>query len=242
MSAPVSMVVGAWTQLADVGFKRALVRPLSRKGVYVELAASTPSSASTKLGMYVPPRETFDVHTGNATLALWGRMEDDGTDPILVMLPGDPAQIQTDTVATGHVVQTAEVTYTETGAGTYTGSVTLPAGSTLIDVIINGVALWGAASSAAMIVGDATDPNGIYDAVNLKATDLLAGESISFAQAGGKAGDYIANSQVSPRYSAAERVISGVITSVGAGTAGRTRMTVVWSKPPTALITAAVKT
>ena len=56
-----------------------------------------------------------------------------------------------------------------------------------------------------MDVGDVADPNGYYAAINLKATDLLAGESISFALAGGKAGAYIANSQVSPRYAAAER-------------------------------------
>lgn len=133
--------------------------------------------------------------------------------------------------ATAQVIKCAERTFTENGAGTYTGSVTIPAGSTLLDVIVNGVALWTAATSASLDVGDAADPNGIYAGVNLKATDLLAGESISFALAGGKAGAYIANSQVSPRYNAAERVISGVVTSVGAGTAGRTRMLVVWAEP-----------
>ena len=129
------------------------------------------------------------------------------------------------------LVVAEERTFTENGAGTYTGSVDVPAGATLIDIIVNGVALWTAATSAAMIVGDATDPNGYYDAINLKATDLLAGESISFALAGGKAGAYIANSQVSPRYAATARTISGEITSVGAGTAGRTRMVVVYVVP-----------
>lgn len=126
-----------------------------------------------------------------------------------------------------------ERTFTETtGAGTYTGSVTVPAGATILDIIVNGVALWDTATSATMKVGDATDDDGYYTAINLKATDLLAGESISFALAGGKAGAYIANSQVSPRYSASERVISGVVTTVGAsGSAGRTRMTVVWALP-----------
>jgi hypothetical protein len=134
---------------------------------------------------------------------------------------------------TGRPVEAAEVTFTETaGAGTYTGSVSIPAGATIHDIIVNGVALWTAATSAVMIVGDAADPDGFYTAVDLKATDLLAGESISFALAGGKAGAYIANSQVSPRYSASARVITGsVVTVGGSGTAGRTRMTVVWSLP-----------
>lgn len=135
--------------------------------------------------------------------------------------------------AGGGVVQAVERTFAENGAGTYTASVEVPAGATLHDIIVNGVALWAAVTSAVMKVGDAADDDGYYTAVNLKATDLLAGESISFALAGGKAGAYIANSQVSPRYSATARTISGVITSIGAGTAGRTRMQVVYSTPPT---------
>lgn len=134
---------------------------------------------------------------------------------------------------TGYLVEAHEVSFTETtGAGTYTGSVTVPAGATILDIIVNGVALWTATTSATLIVGDVTDPDGYYTAVDLKATDLLAGESISFALAGGKAGAYIANSQVSPRYSASERTISGVVTTVGAaGSAGRTRMVVVYVLP-----------
>jgi len=141
----------------------------------------------------------------------------------------------------GTPIRSAEVTFTETGAGTYTGSVTVPAGATLMDIIVNGVALWDAATSAALKVGDAGDDDGFYTGVDLKATDLLAGESLSFALAGGKAGAYIANSQVSPRYSATERVVSGIVASVGAGTAGRTRMTVIWSLPVAGDITAATK-
>lgn len=134
---------------------------------------------------------------------------------------------------TGAFVESAEVTFTETtGAGTYTGSVAIPAGASIHDIIINGVALWNTTTSATMKVGDVAVDNGYYTAIDLKATDLLAGESLSFALAGGKAGSYIANSQVSPRYSATSRVVSGIITSVGAaGTLGRTRMSVIWSIP-----------
>lgn len=135
--------------------------------------------------------------------------------------------------AQGHFMKVREVAFAEAGAaGVYTGSITIPAGSTIDDIIVNGVALWTAGTSATMIVGDATDDDGYYTGVNLKATDLLAGESISFALAGGKAGAYIANSQVSPRYSATERVITGKITAVGTtGNAGRTRMSVIYSTP-----------
>lgn len=134
---------------------------------------------------------------------------------------------------TGYLVEAHEVTFTETtGAGTYTGSVAVPAGATILDIVINGVALWDTTTSATLKVGDAADDDGYYTGVNLKATDLLAGESLSFALAGGKAGAYIANSQVSPRYSASARVISGIITTVGAaGSAGRTRMVVSFVLP-----------
>ena len=143
----------------------------------------------------------------------------------------------------GAFIQTLESTFTETpGAGTYTASRTLPAGATLLDIIINGVALWDTTTSATMKVGDAGDDDGYFTGINLKTTDLLAGESLSFALAGGKAGAYIANSQVSPRYSSSSRVISGIITTVGAaGSAGRTRMTIIYSAPYAAAITAATK-
>lgn len=139
--------------------------------------------------------------------------------------------------------RSAEVTFTETaGAGVYTGSVAVPAGATILDIIINGVALWTNAGACTLKVGDVADDDGYYTGVDLKATDLLAGESLSFALAGGKAGAYIANSQVSPRYSASSRVISGIVTTASTGGgAGRTRMTVIWSLPVAADISAATK-
>jgi hypothetical protein len=100
-----------------------------------------------------------------------------------------------DAVATG--VLRKSMFFTEAGAaGVYTAGVVLPAASTVLDVVVNGIALWTAGTSAVLIVGDTADPNGFYDDVNLKATELLAGESLSFALAGGVAGAYIANSQV----------------------------------------------
>jgi hypothetical protein len=136
-----------------------------------------------------------------------------------------------------------ERTFTETsGAGTYTGSVSVPAGATILDIIVNGVALWNNAGACTLKVGDVADDDGYFTAVDLKATDLLAGESLSFGLAGGKAGAYIANSQVSPRYSASARTISGIITTASTGgSTGRTRMTVVYSLPVATDTAAATK-
>lgn len=130
-------------------------------------------------------------------------------------------------------IQAVEVEFTEAGAGTYTGSVKLPPNATLIDILISQRALWAAATSATMIVGDAADDDGYYTGVNLKATDLLADESLSFAQAGGKAGAYNAgtNTHWNKRTQVTERTITGKVTSVGAGTTGRTKMTVLYALP-----------
>lgn len=117
-------------------------------------------------------------------------------------------------------------------AGVYTATWVLPAGSHLDDILVEGVALWNNGTSATLNVGDAGAAGGYFSSVNLKATDLLAGESISFAFAGGKAGSYIANSQISPRYSAAERTITAVITTVGTvPTTGETRIVTIYSTP-----------
>lgn len=137
----------------------------------------------------------------------------------------------------------ASVSFTETtGAGTYTGSVSLPAGSVVHNIIVNAVALWTATTSASLKVGDAADDDGFFVATDLKATDLLAGESIDFVQQGGKGGAYFTgtNTHVNPRYSAAARVISGIVTTVGAaGSAGRTNMQVVYSVPTSVAATKA---
>jgi len=134
------------------------------------------------------------------------------------------------------------VLFTEAGAGTYNGVINLPAGAVIQDIIVHAIALWAAATSAGMIVGDAADPNGFYETIDLKATDLLAAESISFAFAGGKQGADLdvcgTGFHVRRRYLAGARVITGTVASVGAGTTGRTLMTVIYTVP---VQTAAVK-
>lgn len=129
-----------------------------------------------------------------------------------------------------------------TGAGTYTWSMTLPGNAVLLDIIVHATSLWTATTSAALEIGDAGDPDGFFTAVNLKATDLLAGESLSFAQSGGKEGAYIANSQVSKRRDPSDRTITATVVTVGAaGNGGATSVTVVYSLPVAADITSATK-
>lgn len=116
-------------------------------------------------------------------------------------------------------------------AGVYTASIVQPGGSVLVDAMLHAIDLWNAGTSATGKVGDTTDDDGIYTAINLKATDLLAGESISVWLAGGKAGADIANSQWNRRYSAADRTISFIVTTVGVGTTGETLFDLSWFWP-----------
>lgn len=131
-------------------------------------------------------------------------------------------------------VTSREITFTETtGAGSYTGSVTVPGGATILDIQVQSTALWTAASSATMIVGD-TDDDGWYTGINLKATDLALGEVIRFGSTGGKEGVYIvtATGLLSASYSASDRLVTGNVLTVGAsGSAGRTRMLVLYTNP-----------
>lgn len=138
-----------------------------------------------------------------------------------------------------------EVTFAETtGAGVYSGAVNVPAGATIVDIKVRSTALWTATTSATMKVGDVADDDGWFTGIDLKATDLLVGEEISFDQHGGKNGAYLDNTtgKRSAAYNAAAVVISGIITTVGAaGAAGRTRMIVEYIPAPTGTPQAATK-
>lgn len=133
--------------------------------------------------------------------------------------------------------------FVENGAGTYTADFILPAGATLVDIIVEAEALWTAATSAVIDIGDSADPDGYFSAVNLKATDLLAGESVSLGSTqvnGGDGAAYVivgTSTHLSRRYSASERTITATVTSVGAGTAGRTRVTVLYAPAGETVVT-----
>lgn len=152
------------------------------------------------------------------------------------------AVILDNNLRTDRLVVAEEVTFVEDGKTTYTGNVVIPAGAYLLDVIVHAVALWDDGTSASMDVGFLEDPNGIYQSIDVKATDLLAAESVGFGFAGGVEGDAdlfggeSAGDQFIRRYSASQREVTGVIVTGGQdGTAGRTRMVVVYVLPTTSV-------
>jgi len=137
----------------------------------------------------------------------------------------------------GHILL-EEVTFTEAGAaGTYTGSVTVPADSWLLDIKIYNTVYWTAGTNALMDVGDVDDPNGWYAGIDLRDTDIVAGaeaEVIDFNNPGGQEGAYLvsATGERALMYASTARVISGIIVTTGTtATAGRTRMVVIYTDP-----------
>mgnify|MGYP003144548619 FL=1 len=119
-------------------------------------------------------------------------------------------------------------------AGVYSISTVIPAGSYLLDVQVHADTLWNSGTSAALIVGDSDDPNGFFDAVNLKATDLVDNEVLSFYHygSGSEDGAYITSANgVMTQYSSSARTVSAQVTTVGVTTAGVTRIVVMWAKP-----------
>jgi hypothetical protein len=168
-------------------------------------------------------------------------LEDDGSgNPKLFNSAGTGVSLSAAELALldgliGSIPQVQMVSLTETtGAGTYTGSITVPAGALILDIKAWSTVLWTATTSATLKVGDATDDDGWFTGVNLKATDLLVGEELNFIQTGGKEGAYLSltTGLRSAAYSAAARVVSFIVTTVGAaGSAGRTFGAVVYIVP-----------
>ncbi len=125
---------------------------------------------------------------------------------------------------------------------TFTGTVVIPAGATLMDIVVTSSVLWSKASSR-FTCGDAQAATGWFTSCNLNATDLLVGERLSAAggvQAwGGVNGTYLVSAtgvfgqatatKAGPYYVTAGSVIGVVTVTPGAGAAGRSFMTVTYS-------------
>jgi len=123
--------------------------------------------------------------------------------------------------------------FTETAtAGTYTATVTIPANSLVVDVIWKNTALWTAATSATLDVGDADDANGYFAAIDLKTAPLAATPtvptSISSLLEDTGSGAY----KAMQKYSTSAQVITATVVTVGeTGDAGRSSLFVTYATP-----------
>jgi len=120
--------------------------------------------------------------------------------------------------------------FTESGAaGTYTATVAVPSYATVLDVRWSNQALWTAGTSATLNVGDTEDADGYFDAVDVKAAPIAdvngAGGISCFLKDTG-AGVYAGLTKHLP----AGTTITATVVTVGtSGTAGRSRLTVVYA-------------
>lgn len=155
--------------------------------------------------------------------------------------------------ATAYPVVTEGRSFTEAGDTTYTATVEIPAGATLLNIQFVTTVLWDDGTSAVLLIGDDDDPNGWFDAVDLKATDLLVGEVLDISNAenwGGAQGVYLvaatgrkgrvtAGVDSGIYYGAASEVIGLITTGGQDGSAGRSFMFVTYAVPTVVAATAA---
>ena len=132
------------------------------------------------------------------------------------------------------------VLFTEDAASTkHTGTVVLPAGATLLDILVVPQVLW-TGGTAAFTCGDANAATGWFASTDLKATDLILGERLQASNAnnwGGKNGTYLTtagrfgqqSTTLIGGYCPTTYSVIGVVdVGTPATTAGRLRMTVLW--------------
>tara|TARA_Y100001963_G_scaffold81916_1_gene113626 strand:- start:5206 stop:5691 length:486 start_codon:yes stop_codon:yes gene_type:complete len=122
---------------------------------------------------------------------------------------------------------------------TLNGELKLPANSYVFDVQVHAETLWVSGAGATIIVGDDSDADGYVASTNLKATDLLAGETNTVEHPGGKAGAYLASEQ-RKFYSSSARTITATVTlatDATAATAGKTRVLIMYACAPVDTVT-----
>lgn len=140
------------------------------------------------------------------------------------------------------VVAAKRVSFTETATGvSHVATIAIPPGGTLLDILVSGGVLWGAAA-AVLKVGDTANDSGYFTAVNVKATDLLPGETLSVSGStsnwGGKNGAYLvaATGQRGPTsanfgtyYLAGSNIVATITVTTPSVTTGRTYLTVLYA-------------
>lgn len=199
---------------------------------------------------------------------LLGTGQTTGTAGTPLVFAGSPAITGSPAVTpTGgtlsYPVLTAGVAFVESAlgaAGTFTGTVEIPAGAVLHDILFMNTVLWDEGTAAELTIGDDDDADGWLQATSVKATDMVVGEVYSMMSSGSTdtdssswfaVGDYIVaatgrkgrtTSGVDSGlyYGAASEVIGVVTVTDGDGTAGRSFMFVSYSVPTTVTATGAV--
>jgi hypothetical protein len=120
------------------------------------------------------------------------------------------------------IVEEALFTATDiTVAGSLSASIAIPAGATILDILVRSTELWNSGTSDTLIVGDDDDPDGFYTGVDLQSGgELLVGEILTFDTGATAAventGAYLNHAGAGrDTYRATANNVIGKITSVG---------------------------
>lgn len=127
-----------------------------------------------------------------------------------------------DVKVAGGTLREGTATGATRAAGVYTLRVPLPARSYILDVGVTCLALWTAGSTALLLVGDDVTADGFFASTNLRATDLIVGETNNIEHPGGLAGAYIVSEQRLLYQDGPRSVIFKVTTTGTAAAAGVT--------------------
>ncbi len=138
----------------------------------------------------------------------------------------------------GALQEVFEADFEADGEGTYTAEVTIPAGAVVLDVRWMNSVLWDNATSAGLKVGDGNDDDGYFTGVDLKSApvaDVNGAGGISSFKGDTGAGAFGGLSVSYPTGG----TISAVVTTVGAGSAGRSKLVVLLANPVAVTVTKA---
>lgn len=156
-----------------------------------------------------------------------------------ITTPTTASPIVTGDAGTG-LVFCKQALFTEDATSlTHTATFVVPAGSTLLDIIVVPQVLW-TGGTAAFTCGDANSANGWFTSCDLKATVLILGERLQASNAnnwGGVNGAYLttagrfgqqSTTMIGGYCPTAYSVIGVVTVGTPATTVGRLRMYVLW--------------
>ncbi len=213
----------------------------SKGGVYLPDRDYTRTGATDTGGTYASPTITSPAITGTTTIGAGATI----TSPTITGATISAGASIVSPVVTGDAgtgtIFAKTVLFTEDATSTiHTGTVVIPAGAILLDIIVTPQVLW-TDSSAVFTCGDANSANGWFTSCNLNATDLILGERLRAADSlswGGVNGAYLvaatgrfgqqSTNMISGFCPTVYSVIGVVTVTTPSGTAGRTRMTVLW--------------
>jgi hypothetical protein len=141
-------------------------------------------------------------------------------------------------IPVGGPTVTVEAAFVAAGAGTYTATIPIPAGATVLDVVFRNTVVWDNATSAAMTCGDTAASTGYFTSTNVKTTPAAdtngAGAGLSTRLSlGASAGAYKGGGG---KFYAAGDNITCAIVAVGAGSAGRSRVLVSYTLPTASVV------